>query len=118
MRTKTLLSLLTLVAVGGGFILLTVVRKKEGPFNVGNSSKVYSLKVKKNGKTGYWLYEIYRLDKLMIKQEFVPSLSLKMPFASEQEAKIIGELVLSRLNKNLPPTLTLSEVERHLEIKK
>ncbi|MEM1337743.1 MAG: DUF4907 domain-containing protein [Bacteroidota bacterium] len=117
MKTKTLLSLLTLFAVGGFILLITVSKKRSFP-NGNNSSEVYRLEVKKNQETGYWFYEIYTPGKLTIKQEFVPGTPRRIRFASEQEAKAIGELVLGRLNNKLPPAITVKDLEKHLETTK
>lgn len=67
------------------------------------------LVVKENG-TG-WSYEIYDNNNILIKQEIIPGVSGKQYFATKNEAKKIGKLVLMKLRNHQQPTITVKELE-------
>ena len=117
MRVKASLSLIILAAVGGSMLLLLGPSIEDGSARKNNPSEVYRLEIRKNEENGYWWYEIYQYNTLMIKQEFVPGISRKTPFTKKEQAKIIGELVVNRLNNNQPPIITKSDLEKHLRNK-
>ncbi len=82
----------------------------------------YSLYKKENDKTtnlyslilieenDNWIYEISRDDQLLIRQEYIPVIEGKIPFKTKRDAKIIGTLVLNKLNENTNPTITIDEI--------
>ncbi len=106
--------MIILATVSGGILILLGLSMKEGSSKKSDPSDVYRLEIKKNEENGYWWYEIYQYNTLMIKQEFVPGMSRKTPFTKKEQAKIIGELVVTRLNNNEPPIVTQRDLEKHL----
>lgn len=57
---------------------------------------IYRLEVTQSGGSGYG-YKIYERERLIIVQPFIPVVSGKIPFQSEEDAKCIGNLVLERI---------------------
>ena len=56
----------------------------------------YRLEVTRVGGSGYG-YKIYERERLIIVQPFIPVVSGKRAFQSEQDARCIGNLVLERV---------------------
>lgn len=56
----------------------------------------YRLEVTQVEGSGYG-YKIYERERLIIVQPFIPVVSQKRPFQSEQDAQCIGNLVLERI---------------------
>lgn len=56
----------------------------------------YRLEVTQVGGSGYG-YKIYERERLIIVQPFIPVVSGRIPFQSEQDARCIGNLVLDRI---------------------
>ncbi len=57
---------------------------------------IYRLEVTRAEGSGYG-YKIYERERLIIVQPFIPVVSGKRPFRSEQDARCIGNLVLERV---------------------
>lgn len=68
------------------------------------------VKTKQFGKSG-WGYEIYVKDSVYISQDVIPSISGRKAFASENEAKKVGELMVAKMKKNLRPVITDFELD-------
>ena len=68
------------------------------------SQKMYKLEPfkEKNG----WGYSIYEGKKLIIKQENIPAIQVKKPFAFKKDAIKIGELMIYKLKNGKWPTIT------------
>lgn len=59
-------------------------------------------------------YKISLKNKVIIKQDYIPAIQLKKPFCSEEEAKIVANLVCEKLNNKENPKITkqsLSELQ-------
>lgn len=63
---------------------------------------------------GYGYAVLYEGDTL-IKQPYIPAVSGRVVFRTEQEALKVGQLVCDKLRAGLPPTVTRREVENCLK---
>jgi hypothetical protein len=74
-----------------------------------NSTKSYHLKTYRinNG----WGYVIVKKNKVLIKQEIIPAISIKKPFANKKDAEIVGELMISKLKSKKIPSITYNELQ-------
>lgn len=57
-----------------------------------------------------WGYEIYAGNSLYVRQLNVPAISGNFGFANPQDAKKVAGLVIDKLKKGQPPTLTLQDI--------
>jgi hypothetical protein len=58
-----------------------------------------------------WGYDVYRNNSLFIHQEYMPAVEGRKGFASEEEAKRIGELILGKMKNTDFPVVTLDEIK-------
>ncbi|MDE3235099.1 MAG: DUF4907 domain-containing protein [Bacteroidota bacterium] len=58
-----------------------------------------------------WGYEIYTNDTLYIKQVTIPAIVGDVPFATEKEALLIGNLALSKIKAGKKPTVSKQEID-------
>lgn len=66
----------------------------------------------KTFRTGIgWGYDIYTNDSVFIHQEFIPAIEGRKSFVSEEEAKLIGNLALSKMKHRKLPMILLSEID-------
>lgn len=54
-----------------------------------------------------------KTDKIVIKQEFIPSLNQYKVFCSKKDAMKIGNLVAKKLNAHLTPAITQTEIQEY-----
>jgi hypothetical protein len=66
----------------------------------------------KNG----WGYSIFEKKKLIIKQDFIPSINYKTPFKTKNDAETIGLLVIEKLNQHKIPSITQQELQNKLSL--
>ena len=57
-----------------------------------------------------WGYTISNKDKILIKQSIIPVISDIKSFSTEKEALKTAELVVSKLDQNMSPTLTKNDL--------
>lgn len=57
-----------------------------------------------------WIYEIYNNDSLFIRQEYIPSVNGKQSFKTKKDAEKIGNLVVSKLSKNVFPVISKDDL--------
>ena len=69
-----------------------------------------------NLENGYG-YQIELGNKVLIRQEYIPVLRGKKPFATAQDAKLTANKIISKLHNKESPVLTLSEL-KELQIMK
>ncbi|MHC0442145.1 DUF4907 domain-containing protein [Flavobacterium sp. 3-210] len=60
-------------------------------------------------KTG-WGYTISNKDKILIKQSIIPVINNTKSFSTKEEALKTAELVVSKLDQNMSPTLTKNDL--------
>lgn len=63
-----------------------------------------------------WGYSIFNNEKLIIRQQHVPSIQEQKSFKSEQEALKIGSFVIEKLKQHKTPSLTAAEVENNISL--
>lgn len=73
------------------------------------SSNEYNLETHKveNG----WGYNIFKKNKVIIKQDIIPGLSVKKPFATEKEAIVVGKLMIEKLTNKKIPSISYKELQ-------
>ncbi|MDO9184186.1 MAG: DUF4907 domain-containing protein [Bacteriovorax sp.] len=89
----------------GIFILVILLIGFSVNFSLNKRYNLETFKVN-NG----WGYSIYKEKKLIIKQENIPSIQIKKPFATETDAIKIGELMVRKLEKRKTPSITYQEL--------
>lgn len=57
-----------------------------------------------------WGYDIALNNRIIIKQNVIPTLSNKKNFSSQADALKVGNLVLDRIKQNLSPTITKKDL--------
>ena len=57
-----------------------------------------------------WGYVITYNDSIIIKQTIIPAISQNKSFGTEKEALAVGQLVVKKLETNLPPTITKNDL--------
>ena len=60
-----------------------------------------------------WGYQIYEKGRLIIKQNHIPGIKHKNAFKTEGDARKIGYLVINRLRKKEPPTISKEDLKRY-----
>ena len=60
-----------------------------------------------------WSYDIYRNEKILVKQDIIPVVLGKQYFKTKQDAKKIGLLVLKKIRNHEHPTITLNELDEN-----
>lgn len=63
-----------------------------------------------------WGYAIYQHEKLIIKQECIPSISGQKHFKSEKDALTIGTLVVEKLKLHKSPSITPKELKNSISL--
>lgn len=61
--------------------------------------------------TGGWGYDIYVKDSVYISQDIIPTITGRKAFASENDAKKLGELMVAKMKNNLRPVITDFELD-------
>jgi hypothetical protein len=57
-----------------------------------------------------WGYTIAQNNKIIIKQSIIPVISDTKSFSTEEDALKLGNLVLTKLNQNMSPTVTKNDL--------
>lgn len=73
------------------------------------STNGYHLKTFKVGNG--WGYTILKKNKVIIKQDIIPGIPLKKPFATEKDAEIVGELMIEKLENKKIPSIAYKELQ-------
>ena len=58
-----------------------------------------------------WGYNIFKKNKMIIKQDIIPGIPVKKPFATEKDAIIIGELMVEKLKNKKIPSISFKELQ-------
>jgi hypothetical protein len=58
-----------------------------------------------------WGYNILADEKVYIKQEFMPAVPGKQGFSSADDALRVGNLVVKKLSTDLPPAITIGDLD-------
>lgn len=58
-----------------------------------------------------WGYDIFTNDSLYIHQEFIPAIEGRKGFVTEDQAKLIGNLAISKMKHRRLPMILLSEID-------
>lgn len=63
-----------------------------------------------------WGYSIFKQNKLIIRQQYIPSISSQKHFKSEKDAQTIGALVVKKLKLHKIPSITFQELENNISL--
>ncbi|PKP13463.1 MAG: hypothetical protein CVU08_05105 [Bacteroidetes bacterium HGW-Bacteroidetes-3] len=69
----------------------------------------YDLETYKAGNG--WGYTIFVKNKVFIKQDIIPGIPAKKPFATEKDAVIVGELMIEKLKSKKIPSISYKELQ-------
>lgn len=58
-----------------------------------------------------WGYKINKKNKVIIKQDIIPGIPVKKPFATEKDALIVGELMIEKLKNKKIPSISYKELK-------
>ncbi|RXP61381.1 DUF4907 domain-containing protein [Lutibacter sp. HS1-25] len=75
---------------------------------------VYTLKVFEVEQG--WGYSIFQREKLIIKQQHIPSINGQKHFKSKKDAYTIGMLVIDKLKHHSIPTITAKEIKNNISL--
>ncbi len=84
-------------------------QQSEAVANVDTSYRMYAIENDK--KPGNWGYIIEYNHHLVIKQFIIPAIEGEKPFSSKVDAEKVGELVTSKLNHSLHPSVSKKELD-------
>lgn len=73
------------------------------------SARSYNLKTDK--VTNGWGYTIFIKNKVFIKQDIIPGIPVKKPFATEKDAIIVGKLMVEKLKNKKIPSISYKELQ-------
>jgi hypothetical protein len=76
-----------------------------------NNSPTKSYYLKTYPLNNGWGYIILKKNKVIIKQEIIPAISIKKPFANKRDAEIVGELMIDKLKSKQIPSITYNELQ-------
>ncbi|NAS11942.1 DUF4907 domain-containing protein [Poritiphilus flavus] len=95
-----------LIVIGGGLVLNYTEQQKS------LKKQGYQL-ITRQSDSGDWYYEIYFGESLKIRQRTIPGISGNQPFASEKQARGIGNLVLEKLQEGQAPIITSEDLKKY-----
>lgn len=101
MRNKVLISVLGLI--------LVVIAVKFFTSNNKKTPSIYAIETFKIDEG--WGYSILAKDKIIIRQDIIPSIRSKKHFKTKQDAFSCGEIVLEKLQKRKTPKVTLEDLK-------
>jgi len=83
----------------------------EGSTTINNNvNNNYSFKTFEVG--GYWGYDVYKDNQLLIHQPNIPAIEGDRGFSSEQKAITVANLTIKKLQDGvMPPTLSIEELD-------
>lgn len=58
-----------------------------------------------------WGYNILKDNKVIIKQDLIPGIPVKKPFATENDAVIVGKLMIEKLKNKKRPSISHKELQ-------
>lgn len=58
-----------------------------------------------------WGYTIFVKNKAFIKQDIIPGIPAKKPFATKKDAVIVGELMIEKLKSKKIPSISYKELQ-------
>ncbi len=78
-----------------------------------SSSSHFSMQTFKNADgLGSYGFDIYQEGKMMIHQNSIPAIQGNKGFSTEEEAKVVGALMLYRISNGImPPSITISDLD-------
>lgn len=76
-----------------------------------SSASVRSYSLKTDKVTDGWGYTIFIKNKVFIKQDIIPGIPVKKPFATEKDAEIVGELMIEKLENKKIPSISYKELQ-------
>lgn len=61
-----------------------------------------------------WGYQIVMNGKVLIYQPTIPAIDTLMAFPDEESARVVGSIVLEKLNNNRDFTITITDIQKSL----
>ncbi len=75
-------------------------------------SEMVKLELRPLQKAGGWGYEILADDKIFIHQDCIPAIKSQKPFVSKDEAMLVGNAVISKLQRGKLAGITVDELNQ------
>jgi len=113
MTIKNQFSLIAIAALLISFAVIFFTRLKKEEKKV----FIYAVPIKTDSGWGYGIYRSNTgqkdttIDKLYIKQDFIPGIPGKHGFAAENDAMKVAELVVQKISSNQLPTIYSRELD-------
>lgn len=63
-----------------------------------------------------WGYSIFENEKLIIRQQYIPSIQNQKHFKNKNDAFIIGELVVQKLKLSKAPSVSVMELKNKIKL--
>lgn len=95
-----------IIIIGLLFLVVLSLIKFTLPSKNGINYSIKTFKIK-NG----WGYSIFNGEKIIIRQDIVPSVSKKRHFKNEQDALKCGKIMLNKLQEHKIPSVTIKELQ-------
>lgn len=83
------------------------------PLPRNNKSTGYIVETYRSGNG--WGYRIFKDEKVVILQPYMPSVKGERSFPDEKSARDIGELVLFKLKNNINPAISSEELKKNVQ---
>ncbi|MDY8136142.1 DUF4907 domain-containing protein [Aquimarina sp. 2201CG5-10] len=101
--------LLVSVVIAVGVMLTTYLMQKDIASD--REVYIYEVQVKELSDDPGWYYEIYKGNRLIIKQEHIPGVAGIQHFSSEEDAQKVAALVVNKLERMIIPSITKIDLE-------
>ncbi|MDV7186117.1 DUF4907 domain-containing protein [Lutibacter sp. TH_r2] len=98
MKKIILIGLLLLIVLGS--LKFALPNKNESNYSI----KTFKIE---NG----WGYSIFKGEKIIIRQDIIPSISEKKHFQNQQDALKCGKIMLKKLHNHKIPSVTIKELQ-------
>lgn len=90
------------------FVFQIIQHKKNNPYK--NSQDDFSTEIFKTENGGFG-YQIKLNGQVIINQDIIPAISLKVPFKTEIDAQKTAELVVHKIKHKKVPSVTIEELD-------
>lgn len=63
-----------------------------------------------------WGYSIFEKEKLIIRQQYIPSINHQIHFKTKKDALTIGKIVIEKLNRHKSPSISSAELKNSISL--
>jgi predicted signal transduction protein with EAL and GGDEF domain len=98
--------------IAAGIILLGATAYAIYFFEYKNRSDYVFVQVRATQNAGGWGYEILTDGKVYIKQDFIPAIPGRHSFETKEQALLVGNKVLDKIEHKQMPVITFAELKQ------